>query len=72
LDERAHGVGDGTGGGWQALLADVLDRPEGPSTILLRALTEPTHRCCEAAMDAAWEAAHDVRPVLVGDLSEAG
>jgi hypothetical protein len=72
LDERAQGDGDGTGGGWQALLADVLDRPEGPSTTLLRALTDPPPRCCEAALDAAWDAAHDVRPVLVGDLSEAG
>jgi hypothetical protein len=49
------------GGGWRALLADVLGEPGSSTSALLAALSDPAPppgRWCDTTLDAAWHLAH--------------
>jgi hypothetical protein len=83
---RAVAVPDRSGGGWRALLADVLGASGTPTAELVTVLTAPSERgdrWCPAALDEAWRLAHAAEPVghandgsteptPDGELSEAG
>jgi hypothetical protein len=75
-------VSNGRGGGWRALLADVLGEPGSTTSALLAALSDfsaPSDRWCDATLDAAWELAHaddslpaDRVPLASASLGEVG
>jgi hypothetical protein len=49
------------GGGWRALLADVLGEPGSPTSALLAALGDPPARrgpWCDETLDRLWRRAH--------------
>jgi hypothetical protein len=75
-------MSNGRGGGWRALLADVLGEPGSTTSALLAALSDPSapsDRWCDATLDAAWQLAHaderttaDPRTVPTTSLGEVG
>jgi hypothetical protein len=75
-------VSSGRGGGWRALLADVLGEPGSSTSALLAALSDPSapsDRWCDATLDVAWRLAHagerptaDPRTVPTASLGEVG
>jgi hypothetical protein len=70
------------GGGWRALLADVLGEPGSSTSALLAALSDPSvspGRWCDATLDAVWHLAHadgspaaDLLTVTTASLGEVG
>jgi hypothetical protein len=63
-------VTDRRGGGWRALLADVLGEPGSSTSSLLAALSDPSERrWCDGSLDEAWRLAHADGPVVAERLT---
>jgi hypothetical protein len=60
------------GGGWRALLADVLGEPGSSTSALLAVLSDPavpSGRWCDTTLDAVWHLAHADGPTADDPLT---